>query len=345
MFQSPHSFSRSRRQQGFTLIELLVVIAIIAILIGLLLPAVQKVREAAARAKCSNNMKQLVLACHGYHDANNMLPPAGYGSRTGARAILGGGTLSSQNWADDHSWFGATLPYIEQDNLFRMVNFDNRVNGMTAAWQQEYRTFNIQTHFCPSEETIIREDGAAPWRMRTTNYVINLGNTTYFGRNYVYPTSTPAIVGGMGPFDWGRSGTLVNITDGTSNTVMFGEIVTPKSDPNGWQGPLGLVRYASGSGFTTFFQPNSLEPDRTARNRYPVGSLPGRFRTVGGLPPDVQGTGDPMEWQIINSRSMHSGGINACMSDGSVRFIRDSIDLITWRGAGTAKGGETINLD
>jgi prepilin-type N-terminal cleavage/methylation domain-containing protein/prepilin-type processing-associated H-X9-DG protein len=333
---------RTAARPAFTLIELLVVIAIIAILIGLLLPAVQKVREAAARSQCSNNLKQIALAAHNYHDANGRLPYAGLSPRTQARL---GGTLSSQNWADDHSWFGITLPYIEQDNLFRLIDFAPRVNGLTNANQQEYRTMYIKTHHCPTDETLIREDPAQPWRMRVTNYVCNLGNTTYLGRNYTYPTGSTATVFGGTPLDWEKSGSLVQISDGTSNTLMFSEIVVPKSNPNDWHGGLGLVRYQSGSGFTAFFPPNTLEPDRMARRQYPAGTLGGRFRTVAALPPDVQAGGDPMEWQILSARSFHTGGVNASMCDGSVRFVRESIAVATWRAAGSAKGGETLSLD
>jgi prepilin-type N-terminal cleavage/methylation domain-containing protein/prepilin-type processing-associated H-X9-DG protein len=330
------------RRSAFTLIELLVVIAIIAILIGLLLPAVQKVREAAARMKCSNNLKQLSLAAHNHHDALGRLPYCGLGGRTASRL---GGNLSSQNWADDHSWFTETLPYIEQDNVFRLAVLTNRINGQTDANQQTLRTIDIATHNCPSDQQLIREDGAAPWRMRTTNYVCNVGNTTYLGRNFSYPTGSAAVVFGGAPFDFGVNVALATITDGTSNTVMFSELVVPKSNPAAWQGPTGLVRYQSGAGFNTFFPPNTMEPDRLARNRYPAGSLGGRFNTIAGIPPVVQAGGDPMEWQIVNTRSFHTGGVNASMCDGSVRFVRDSIDVNSWRAAGTSRGGEVLTLN
>ena len=342
---TPLSRSPSRpreRARGFTLIELLVVIAIIAILIGLLLPAVQKVREAAARMKCANNLKQLALAAHGFHDTQSRLPYAGLGRRTASRL---GGNLSSQNWADDHSWFTETLPHIEQDNIFKLAVLTNRINGQSDANQQLIRTVDISTHNCPSDQQLIREDGAAPWRMRTTNYVCNVGNTTYLGRTFTYPTGSTAVVFGGAPFDFGVSVTMTSITDGTSNTVMFSELVVPKSNPGGWQGPTGLVRYQSGAGFNTFFAPNTMEPDRLARNRYPANSLGGRFNSIAGIPPVVQAGGDPMEWQIVNTRSFHTGGVNVSMCDGSIRFVSESVNLATWRAAGTSQGGETLALN
>ncbi len=332
----------SRGRMAFTLIELLVVIAMIAILISLLVPAVQKVREAAARMTCSNNLKQLALAAHNHHDAKRRLPYCGLGGRTASRL---GGNLSSQNWADDHSWFTETLPYIEQYNIFLLADLTFRINGWTDTNQQTISTIGIATHDCPLDQQLIREDGAALWRLRTTNYVCNVGNTTYLGRDFSYPTSSPAVVFGGAPFDFGVAVTLMSITDGTSNTVMFSELVVPTSNPSAWHGPTGLVRYQSGAGFNTFFPPNSMEPDRLARNRYPAGSLGGRFKSIAGIPPVVQGGGDPMEWQIVNARSFHIGGVNASMCDGSVRFVSESIDVDVWRAIGTSRGGETLTID
>lgn len=333
---------RSAKRVAFTLIELLVVIAIIAILIALLVPAVQKVREAAARLQCTNNLKQLSLAAHNHHDAIKRLPYCGLGGRTSSR--LGGG-LSSQNWADDHSWFTETLPFIDQDSIYKLADLTFRINGNTDVNQQTIRTIDIAAHKCPVDQQLIREDPAAPWRMLTTNYVCNVGNTTYLGRDFSYPTGSPAVVFGGAPFDFGVPVTMVSITDGTSNTVMFSELVVPRSNPGGWQGPTGLVRYQSGAGFNTFFPPNSMEPDRLARNRYPAESLGGRFSSIAGIPPVVQAGGDPMEWQIVNARSLHSGGVNASMCDGTVRFVAESISVAVWRAAGTSRGNESMTID
>jgi prepilin-type N-terminal cleavage/methylation domain-containing protein/prepilin-type processing-associated H-X9-DG protein len=309
-----------RFPRGFTLIELLVVIAIIAILIGLLLPAVQKVREAAARMKCSNNLKQLALGVHNYHDQNNRFPYNG-------DPVTGTGCCA-QGYAQ-WSFFARMLPQIEQDNLFKTYGLNvtpepvlNSANGLAIM-----RTV-LPIFRCPSDISPDTRTDAANWGGFT------LAATSYKG---VSGTQwTEAGVGSnynnnAGPFGDGLVGnpcnngifcredikrrlTLLAITDGTSNTMMIGEDVGLMNTHNAWA-------YANGANGTT--------------------AIPLNLGTKLLQPPGVNV--DPSYWQNVYSfRSMHPGGANFALADASVRFVRDSIDLTTYRSASTIAGGEVL---
>src|SRR5262249_52833312 len=191
------------RRKGFTLIELLVVIAIIAVLIGLLLPAVQKVREAASRTQCSNHLKQLVLGCHNYHDATKTLPPA--------RIYIDG----------QASWAVILLPYIEQDNLFKTYD-------LTKTIYQQPATFNkaaqVPIYFCPSRRGSVqlskynfRGEGVGA----LGDYAVCLGDDQ---PNRESPTlATGAMVTATVFPKWRSMTNFNSIIDGTSNTIFFGE--------------------------------------------------------------------------------------------------------------------------
>lgn len=196
MFRMSSRMGR-RPRKAFTLIELLVVIAIIAILIGLLLPAVQKVREAAARTKCSNNLRQMALACHNFADVNAHLPP-------GVTTIAGRG-VPDDSWA----WGTLILPYIEQQNLYKSLGVVlNPLNRAPKASPLTQLPMSI--YRCPSDPQIGSNTNVWYDNYATSNYVCN---RAVFGPG-------DGIVGGNGtPFDM----TLIHITDGTSNTIMIGE--------------------------------------------------------------------------------------------------------------------------
>jgi prepilin-type N-terminal cleavage/methylation domain-containing protein/prepilin-type processing-associated H-X9-DG protein len=337
---------------AFTLIELLVVIAIIGILIALLLPAVQKIREAAARMSCSNNLKQLALACHNYHDGNSQLP---YGRKF-------------DNW-DAYTWSELVLPAIEQGNVYgeyltlnepRWQQFYPGSNGPISnnPVQRQARHAVIKTFLCPSDiGPNTNEIGTDWYGMIRGNYRACTGSGDMYG-NHTDSTAGPWGVGvfGVVPFQttdpagkiFNTTGpktagvTLTGISDGTSNTVMLSEALSPASSA-GWGGPIGSILYGNMGGglFTTTITPNSSSPDR------PIGPCP-RNQGISSYNAPCVSLGGNAWWTrsavgaYVGARSRRTGGVNAAMADGSVRFVPDSIDLTTWRAVGTRSGGEVV---
>ena len=339
----------SRWRKGFTLIELLVVIAIIAILIGLLLPAVQKIREAANRMKCTNNMKQIALGNMNYESAYQTYVPGV--SRTGCC------------WG---TWMIPILPYMEQDNLFRIyINFGgNDTTGprYAAGINAQVANKRLTSFLCPSDQPKFWNSNR---NLTMHNYVLNAGNTTLYQvsvpvgcTNGTTTGANGCVIFGGAPFGWyedpatlaaggdasppdyggsspdlarGRAHLLSEITDGTSNTLCVSEVITA---PRGADDIRGFTWWGGGAGFVTYQTPNN--PAATD------------VMTGGGCGPDsipnfpctTTSTSTLPRMQLARSR--HTGGVNAAFCDGSVRFIRNSIDLATWRALGTSQGGEVF---
>jgi prepilin-type N-terminal cleavage/methylation domain-containing protein/prepilin-type processing-associated H-X9-DG protein len=342
---------RSRLRRGFTLIELLVVIAIIAILIGLLLPAVQKIREAAARMKCTNNMKQIALGNMNYESAYGMFIPGV--SRTGCC------------WG---TWMIPVLPYMEQDNLFKgYANFGgNDTTGPRygAAPNNQVSNKRLSSFLCPS-------DLAKNWNggsLTMHNYVLNAGNSNFYQVNTPVGCTNGSTTGANGcvvyggaPFGWyedpaslaaggdasppaygsdspelakGRARAIADITDGTSNTLCVSEVITA---PRGGSDIRGFTWWGGGAGFVTYQTPNN-----PAATDVMTGGGCGPD-TIPNFPCTTTSTSTLPRMQLARSR--HTQGVNAAMCDGSVRFFRNSVSVETWRALGSAMGGEVIGND
>lgn len=311
-----------RRRDGFTLIELLVVIAIIAVLIGLLLPAVQKVREAAARTQCQNNLKQIGLAFHSYSDVIKALPDGGRDGRPAGQPSITCCSWDDQQWStknaagqmDDRTgfnWRYQILPYVEQGPLY------DTVSRATL-----YAT-PVKLMYCPTRRAPTVYGSSA-----RSDYAGNAGTTAMSSNSngvVVHPTGSAKVE-------------LQRISDGTSNTVMVAEKwLHPNQhgrdggDNESWVNAGWdecVVR--SGGGTFTYTHPTtntSVTIPRTPK-------------------PDIEAP-NPASGSVWNQQfgSSHVGGMNALMADGSVRVINFNIDPTVWAGACSRNGGEATQLD
>ncbi|QDV37738.1 DUF1559 domain-containing protein [Tautonia plasticadhaerens] len=353
----------NRTRRGFTLIELLVVIAIIGVLIALLLPAVQSAREAARRAQCTNNLKQIALATHNYHDVNNAVPSGSLWPCPGNDGCWGWGVAPMVG----------VLQFIEQGTLYNAYNASLGVMGNTTAapnlWLGNKTVFDtkIASFMCPSDSAEVTTP--------VTNYLGNLGGPFALG-GY----SGPVIPSRYSPWDYPADETSLLATaktvgfaamrDGTSNTALWSE---------GISGTTNSVVAGGGKGneargvFPTNFNNRtrsaatvmamlascqSIAPGTASiRNDRGVGwqyTYPGYVNNLYnhvGPPNSRRCTNAPPNtwsldlWGTEPPTSYHPGGVNTAMADGSVRFIKETIGLQTWWALGTKAGGEVVSAD
>ena len=380
-----------RRRSGFTLIELLVVIAIIAVLIALLLPAVQSAREAARRAQCTNNLKQLGLAVHNYISSNNVLP---------LKTMWPSNEAVSWGWS--YGWPLALLPNIEQTTMFNAFNFSTGLFGNSSS-PSVYSLGNttvayiqLAAFICPSDGTRVRPE--APYG--AISYMGNMG-----GPQAIYPWSgtmvpqpgcnnsnpgetynlgTSSCPNGIWLNGWGSPGTMgpvgiENIRDGTSNTGLFSERLiglnappantTTRNSPDFkrfvFNAPTGMPWQGSTAQNLAFVRScNSIPGTTVATNATANGIywaadyiwyVVVNAYTHNGTPNTVE-CNNPSDyfatWATLGNpsgsappNSNHPGGVNLCFADGSVRFVKDSVNIQTWWGLGTRAGGEVISSD
>lgn len=304
---APSSRRFSGARHAFTLIELLVVIAIIGILIGLLLPAVQKVREAANRMSCTNNLKQVGLALHNYHDSYGLFPPPAISTPV------------------NQGWGGFLLPFIEQGNLANIYNF--KLHWYDNA-NQPAVTRPVKILICPSAPPNRMDAGTANstppgnWKAAISDYT----PTTRIAQGAITAgLVTPAPADINGPMVTNRPLSVADIRDGASNTIMMAE---DAGRPQVWR-----------VGRMTSPQAGNTAAGWADRNNLiaPTGAVPDGSARVGPCPMNCTNNNELY--------SFHSGGVNAVFADGAVHFLRQSMSLTALSRLITRSGGETLTGD
>lgn len=368
------SRQKQRPQSGFTLIELLVVIAIIAVLIALLLPAVQQAREAARRTQCKNNLKQLGLAAHNYHDTYSALPymcgGTGQGGGFGAFGTFGPTGTSAFRL----SGFVGLLPFLEQNALYTLSANNNFSPGGWVQVANSPVMHKIPGFFCPSD------GNSQSYAAGARNYMMSMGDWTVHHHD---AHATRNVTNPRGPFGnigatVGRTYNFGSVSDGLSNTIAFSERVVGEnmaSVKGGFSQASGIFPGATIGAAMLPIVPLDCKNVGIVNSRYTNpsgGDLTGRFWSDGSsvatgfntiLPPNspsCSDAGNPTQESriIAPPTSYHTGGVNVCLLDGSVRFISDSINsgnlalgLVSsgasnygvWGALGSRAGGEAVS--
>lgn len=295
--------TRHRSQRGFTLIELLVVIAIIAVLIALLLPAVQQAREAARRTQCKNNLKQLGIALHSYHDSSRVLPP--------------GAIQTFSTGRNEATWITMILPNIDQAPLYSKCDFSGTFGS--AGTNSPVMSQIIPMMTCPSDNEV----GVALGGWARGNYAGNSGVG-------VFPyTENPNVAGRIaGPFTMNSRVKFSDFLDGTTNTVLVAELLKVKGDDF-----RGVLHYPEGPLYQHDRSPNTSIPDEFR------GSL---CISITRAPCTGTYTAFNNRAIRIAARSNHVGGVHVLLGDGSTRFVSDNINLAIWQALSSTDVGEVI---
>ncbi len=370
----------TRKTRGFTLIELLVVIAIIAVLIALLLPAVQSAREAARRAQCTNNLKQMGLAMHNYVSANTLLPPIAIDT------AWNGAATTIPEPIQTYSQHARLLPYLEQTTIYNALNtslgarWTNPGKGIAAGMQMEYYqltvlTTQISAFLCPSDP-VTNGGGTSSYSVGGTNrpvgmcnYPANMGTNRRINQgtaaapqgNWV-PTG-PNYVATTWDGNLNRNISITSFTDGTSNTIIFSEWVKGPQQGSPAKNGLGMVYYLPNKGtslsFGTDYQfaQSCASTAITGGNQawgwkgewwawgeeqiYSHTNLPNRFACQYS---DFNNDGRA-NTTMVNASSNHPGGVNCAFMDGSVKFIKSSVGYTTWIALATPDNNDIVSSD
>jgi prepilin-type N-terminal cleavage/methylation domain-containing protein/prepilin-type processing-associated H-X9-DG protein len=338
-----------RRRSGFTLIELLVVIAIIAILIALLVPAVQKVREAAARTQCINNLKQMALAMHNYEGVNKNFPAAISANITPAWANQGYSAYF-------FSWSALAYinPYLEQTAIYNKMDLTQPTFTLPAftisATNQFALALTIPLFLCPSDLGAPVSSAYGITNMGPTNYAVCIGSgTTNGGAPFGNMWSTD------GMFQYQQPLRIAQVTDGLSNTAMISESTLGTGDESATVPPPDPQTYYTYVAIGTAIsdQACAAATQFNYENRRGFTWATGELRNASYnhylLPNSPMSdciTNNPAQGYTTSgyhaARSRHTGGINLALGDGSVRFVANGISLVAWRAVGTRNGNEAI---
>ncbi|HEV3166900.1 MAG TPA: DUF1559 domain-containing protein, partial [Isosphaeraceae bacterium] len=360
--------SNRRRFRGFTLIELLVVIAIIAVLIALLLPAVQSAREAGRRIQCTNNLKQIGLACHNYESTYGTFPMSNV-------MVQNGNSLAAPFWTNNLSALSRVLPYLEGGAAYNAMNFtvkDSAPENTTTC------ALLIKEFVCPSDpNTKSFNDGGTIFG--AVNYGFNAASDWYV---FSWPNAPIQGAGSAsrGAFTVNQARRMAEFTDGLSNSALFAEIRSfqpsmkcPTVLSVTSVGPAGLpapneipAAYSNGcakiddvkhsrysnagvyhSGYTAAYPPNALTtalvPPGTTFTFPQAGSGGGRIVIDMWSGNENDGGANGVTFAAFPPRSYHPGGVNVLLGDGSVKFMKDTVNGVTWRALNSIAGGEVIS--